>query len=85
MPDDSVLVCRRCADLPEPPVASDLWDCEICQRPIWVAKSSPKGVQHTWCMQCAVLAIGDDADVKIAEITDDQLSDISRYFNRVKP
>jgi formylmethanofuran dehydrogenase subunit E len=75
--EDTVLVCRRVTDLPEPPVESELWDCAVCGEAVWVARSSPKA-EHIYCLSCAA----DEIKNEVVSMTEEQLADVAAYFNR---
>jgi hypothetical protein len=66
--------------LRNPPVPTRKDRCSQCNDEVWVALSSPK-VKTILCWECAGPELLDADDVRIA-VTDDQLADIIRYFNR---
>jgi hypothetical protein len=79
MSDDTVLVCRRVADMPTPPVKSVEAVCGVCGAPIWVALSSPS-VRRRWCTSCVAEEVEHEAEV--GAVTKEQLADLAAHFNR---
>ena len=74
MKDQTVLVCRRCADA-DPPVQSVVDRCSKCGHAVWRALSSPP-TDAVICLVCADIKEGDT----IEPLTVEQQAEIKRYF-----
>lgn len=68
----TVLVCMLVSDvIPRVPSRQDR--CKLCERPVWVAASSPE-VTHYWCVACAKDMVEPESEImpptaaQIAEI-----------------
>ena len=81
MSEQTVLVCRRIADQPEPPVKSKVAHCDKCGERVWVAASSPKA-DLCWCVQCTIPTIALDPNVEARGLTPAQIADIEAYRKR---
>lgn len=82
MSEQSVLVCRRIADQPEPPVKSKAARCDQCGARVWVALSSPTDADVCWCVQCTIPAIALDPNVEARGLSLEQVADIEAYRKR---
>jgi hypothetical protein len=83
MSDDTVLVCRRVADMPTPPLDSVRVLCALCFEPVWQARSSPDNYP-VWCFNCAAdeIAAAPKAEIEIVRPIEAQLADLAAHFNR---
>ena len=79
------LVCMR-VSLLNPPTPSRESVCDLCGSLVWVALSSPPGVDAVWCWECAGEEIRKSElagnKTMIARPTREQLADLAAHWNK---
>jgi hypothetical protein len=81
MAAERILVCMPLSMMPNPPVPARKRHCDLCGAPIWVARTSPRGVARH-CMPCVRDLIGSATEVKVAPLSEAQVAEVRAYFKR---